>query len=954
MLQHTDERVKVTTEVLQGIRAVKSYSWEAPFASELMRLRSQELRAWQMSANALSLITAVLSAAPAVVAAITLCTYGALGNVLTPARVFTALALFDQLQTPLIFYPLVLQTLTEGKISLDRLEKYLESKEVEQYVNKGGDARSQTILPTASSKLSVLEEPPRVAHKRSYRIDPEIVVRISRGDFSWLTTHGAIAEDRAEGNVGRLYSADMAVRRGELVAVIGPVGSGKSTLLAALLGELVRNDGEVVVNGRVAYVPQAAWIPNDSLRDVILFGRPYDEKRYQDVLRVCGLEKDLLQLDNGDATEIGERGTNLSGGQKQRVSIARAAYDDADVYILDDPLSALDSEVGSAVFKDCIKTFLEGRTRLLVTHQLSVLPQVDRIILMGKTPSGCRIIDQGTFSELVSRGHDICAIARECAEEQAQTQDVAEAADAFIAADEELPAEDKIADDFEDVDYNLDESILDYKQPEVVLASVSSNSEEQHVSSDAPGSKLMTAEERAAGGVRWSVYKAYFRAAGPLAYKALGLIALVISCGGGVAQQYLVAAWSADPTYIKRSKGAYLWGMALLASSVGCAHYLRLLLNFLMGSLASEKLHNELAARILRAPLSYFETTPAGRILQRFSKDLDDIDTQLPAGLDHALSSFVLIAFHTVGICAITPSFAAVMLPTVIAYYFVTNYYRLTALQLKRLDSVSRSPVYSHFSEALGGMSVIRCFGKGQEYALANERKLDDNLAAYFALETSDRWLSVRLDTIGGVVVLASTVLALASRAVASSAGLSLTNALYMTGFLHWAVRNAVDSEALMNSVERVLYTARHTPQEKLTYVNIHDAARPIKLSPLPIHQTTSNASSTLLLRDSGWPWKGGVVINNVTLRYKEDSDPVLRGVRLDILPGESVGIVGRTGSGKSSLFRALLRLTELESGSITLDGVDIAEVELGLLRSSVSIIPQEPVLFSGSVRYCI
>lgn len=348
--------------------------------------------------------------------------------------------------------------------------------------------------------------------------------------------------------------------------------------------------------------------------------------------------------------------------------------------------------------------------------------------------------------------------------------------------------------------------------------------------------------------------------------------------------------------------------------------------------------------------------------MQRFTKDLDQIDQQLPGSFGQFMASSLNIVFSMIGISVVTPTFGIVMAPILGVYMLFTNYYRNVARELKRLDSLSRSPVFSHFGETLGGLPVIRSFLRQGMFRRSNEVKLEDNMSAYYALKVVDRWLSVRLELLGNVIVFFSALLAVLSGSRAGSAGLSLNNALGITSLFNWAVRNGAETESLMNSVERVLFISTETPQEQPHHVpNIpHSAYKFIapEWSSQVLASSMPNSSHTIKMPTSdhellrgGWPWQGGIVFDGAKMRYREDFQPVLRGVNIKVYPGERIGIVGRTGSGKSSLFRALLRLTELESGSITIDGVDIAAIGLDALRSGIAIIPQDPVLFSGSIR---
>lgn len=1008
-LKATDYRVKLTNEILQGIRAIKSYNWETPFRERLDRVRAEELQWIKSAANVRAVLIAALSAAPSFVAVFSLAVYASLGNTVDPAKVFTSLALFNQLRFPLTFFPMLLNSLAEGKISVDRLTRFFSIPDVQDYVMKS--------MPAGEEKMSIFVEKGSFAwsaaileSQSTLRTQNDTAADLSSSSTSesnflsdanaainsTLVTNDHIVEARSQ-----LNDINLRVRRGELVAIVGPTGSGKSTLLHALLGELVKCEGNVSVAGRVAYVPQSTWIPNESLQNVILFGRPMIRSKYRQALAVCGLRKDLELMAAGDATEIGERGINLSGGQKQRVSIARAVYEDADVYLFDDPLSALDNEVGFKVFRDCILHALRKKTRILVTHNLNVLPDVDRIVLMDHTNgrNGCRILDQGSLQDLLARGHDLTRFVK-AAESSSSSSDLKSGDDALLAAsDDNLTLESSSAVSASPSSALLDcapdclvESLLDdshsTSSSEIVHNLIEDNDNLVHASdskdvawadeqeSTSPLSasgQLITKEDRGEGAVSWPIYRSYFTEAKKPWLLALVTLSFVLANTSQLWQQWIVAAWTSDVGYVKYPLRVYLVGVALMASGVAGFTWLRSYLGIVLGAEASQAIHARMARQVLRAPLSYFESTPVGRLLQRFSKDLDQIDQQLPGSMGQLIASSLNIMSSMFAICLVTPSFAPFLAVIFSIYFAITIYYRPVARELKRLDSLSRSPIFSHFSETLGGLPVLRVFQRQQMFRRANEVKLDDNLSAYFALKIVDRWLSFRLETLGNLVVLSSIVLAVVSGSRAGATGLSLTNALGITGLMNWAVRNAAETESLMNSVERVYYTAQQTPQEAPRVIDQLSPATFATTIP-PLLSSTSleitddretlrsnndeqESTHSLLPRSdaelvtSGWPWQGGVVFEDAVLRYRPDFQPVLRGVTLQIAPGERVGIVGRTGSGKSSLLRGLQRLSELDSGRILVDGVDISHLGVDTVRSSMSIIPQDPVLFSGSIR---
>lgn len=972
VLKATDSRVKLTNEVLQGVRAVKSYNWERAFENILFNVRETELNNLKKGAKYRGLLVGLMSAAPALVASVTLAVYSALGNQLSPAKVFTALALFNQLRFPLIFYPMVINTLAEGKSSLARLTKFFNSEEVIDYVERV-ENEEQDALHAASGSDSV--------------------VAIRDGTFSWTCISSTSINDTdrdsscLSSSSKILRNINLDVKKGELVAVIGSVGSGKTMLLNALLGELYKDEGRVRVKGEVAYVPQQAWIPNETFRDVILFGKPYNEDRYNSVIKSCHMERDVELLEAGHDTEIGARGINISGGQKQRLSIARAVYDDADVYLFDDPLSALDSQIGNQVFQDCILHELSDKTRILVTNQRNVIPFVDRIVIMGASEDGqsLQVLDQGTLEELNKRGHDLSKKGMISADDtntisgKYSDDNIDDNIDVMPSNDIDKYTDDNIdvmpsdvmpSNDM-DKEANSHPSILD---PTATTTSTSITTNDNSITSiDVPKTSdddmkilktpksnilspttitkkgtLTVDEERAQGAVGWKVYGEYL---GQIKRPA-AMMAVLASFGAAnfmlVFQQWIVAAWTKDINYVKRPLALYLLGTSSMAIGVAVFQFIRTYLGTILGVDASRAIHKSLLRSILQAPLQFFEVTPIGRILQRFSKDLDAIDQQLPGSMGQVVGSSLQIAAAVIAVSIVTPTFGVVMLPVFILYFLITNRYRPVARELKRLDALSRSPIYTHFSETLSGLQVLRSFKRQKSFSLSNENKVDDNLSAFFALKAVDRWLSTRLEFLGNFVVLSAALLVVIATkhgSRSSYAGISLNNALSITSLLNWAVRNGADTETLMNSVERLLYYINNIDHEKDLNLNTKG----------PYFKNDINNYNNNNYNDSHGHSKhikgGDIIVNNVSMAYSQDSDPVLKNISFHIKASESVGIVGRTGSGKSSLFRVLLRLTNIDSGHILVNGKDISNQNLEILRNEIAIIPQDPVLFSGTIR---
>ncbi|EWM27372.1 multidrug resistance-associated protein 1 [Nannochloropsis gaditana] len=902
-LKSTDSRVKLTNEVLQGIRSIKSYAWETPFLKQVEAVRAQELSTIMSAAKLRGVLVAFLGATPSIVSMVTLWAYVALGNTLSASKVFTALALFNQLRFPLLYYPMVIAAFAEGRVALTRLQNFLDAPQVE-------GQRLAEPFPASMTKSLLTHE--KVA-------------------TTLAGAHSGAERGQGEGVGIHLHDASFSY---------------------------------AVQANRPAPGAQTAWVPNEAFRDCVLFGSPYDAVKYQRTLDACCLGPDVARLEASDQTEIGERGVTLSGGQKQRLALARAVYADADIYLLDDPFSALDAQVGRQVFENCLrdpKGPLAGKAVVLVTNQLQFLPYVDKIVVMGPMEGGngdVGIIDQGRYWDLIARGHDLESMLASSAtaaaaaspspshDETERQGEHGHHADIGVAAAAAGGAS-GVVDEQHASYHQLHASDEEGMEGEPLLAMEEQGVGEEVREEGQERGKLMKEEERITGAVKAKVYKAYLGAVRSPLLILLAVISFVVANGTQFIQQAIIAAWTSDPLHIKRPARVYLLGVSSMAAMVAAFNYLRTYLSVLAGVRASDYLHHRALQKVLGAPMRYFDTTPLGSLVQRFSSDLDQVDQQLPG----TLGMFITCVFQLVGtlgaILAATPQFSVALFPISWIYLSVMNYFRAVTRELKRLDSLSRSPIYSHFSETL----------------------VDDNVRAYISLKAADRWLSVRLELLGAGVVGIGAVLSVHGTAMghlgAGLAGLALTNALGVTGLLNWAVRCLAETEAIMNSVERVQQLVESVPAEAPAHLNALSHAH--DLSALDaLHRNISSGGTTGAgmvtrpVRDlqddaslvaSGWPWKGGIYFRRAVMRYREDTSPILQGFTAAIRPKEKIGIVGRTGAGKSSLFVGLLRLVELEGGSIEIDGVDISKVGLATLRSAVSVIPQDPVLFSGSIR---
>eukprot|EP00538_Stauroneis_constricta_P012382 CAMPEP_0119570218 /NCGR_PEP_ID=MMETSP1352-20130426/43504_1 /TAXON_ID=265584 /ORGANISM="Stauroneis constricta, Strain CCMP1120" /LENGTH=1567 /DNA_ID=CAMNT_0007619885 /DNA_START=651 /DNA_END=5354 /DNA_ORIENTATION=- len=1052
--KHTDTRVKSANEALQGIQSVKMYTWEQSVQDEINKSRNQELGVLRGVAYLRGFSRAYMSAIPGLVAvAAFVCLALASDQAIKASTLFAALTAFDQLRFPLLFYPMSLATLAQAKVSATRLQAYLSLREITSMgngpssaspskgaskTNHDGHSTDEDDHATAPNKQMIT--PITGTHARQSAVSTsEAEIVISDANIYWgdpntpitdksdkgetephsshldMTDRSAASKDDGDTksvassqdleSLGTALSSvpvkypkailsniSIHVQPGQLCAVVGRVASGKSTLVSAILNETILQSGSIKLAGSVAYAAQTPWILNATLRDNILFGQPYNEERYQRVLSAAQLTHDLELLDGGDMVEIGEKGINLSGGQKQRVSIARAAYSNAQIVILDDPLSALDPEVGRQVFEDCIVDLMQGKTRLLVTNQLQFLPQCDHIVALKRG----KIVEQGTYDDLQAEEEgEVHRLLKDITKKQQQKEKAKKKAEEAKAA--KLLNDTAMFKTMELANVKATKSIKPdgSAAPEAKIATSAISHSAQPTKTGAATDKpkatptaaggLVTVEERNMGAVSLSVYLKYLAAGGGTLKFMIVLLGFIIGAANTLVTGAWISIWTSDADYEDRSQGFYLSVYAALAVALGITTFIRSVLLVRFGISASSSLHHNLIHSILRAPQSFFDTTPIGRILSRFSKDMYSIDIELSDFMDFVIFCWLQVLVSLGTILFVTPYFGIFVLPLGFMYVKFMNYFRNVSRETKRLESISRSPVYAQFSETLGGLTTIRAYDQPARFVSEFEQKVDQNTRATYCNRSADRWLAVRLESIGAMIaglaaVLASNVaLTTDDTNYASLAGLSLTFAVSITGLLNFGVRSFASLEAAMNSCERILYYSEQIPQEApFTSQELSQAYKNHKRDLTKKSSATSDESddskSTMPASilavdakggatetmDASWPQSGGITLKNLKMRYRSDTPLVLKGLDVTIQGGERVGVVGRTGSGKSSLLLCLLRLVEPDlterdaadyASPISIDGVDTLRIGLKELRSKLGIIPQNPVLFSGTIR---
>ncbi|KAG1781882.1 ABC protein [Suillus placidus] len=902
-MKWTDQRTKVLLEVLGAIRVVKYFSYEIPFLQKIFELRKKELRGvrWILHANSANL--ALASSVPVLAATLAFVTYTLTAHNFNVAVIFSSLSLFQLLRQPMLFMPRALSAIPDASSAIQRLTHVFHAELI------SGD----TFVIDKDQEPALLVKDATFEWESFAKDSDDTLSSKTGAPGDGIPPKGkdrSVEEDMAEGKPApgkeaplfKVKNVTMTIQRGQFVAVVGPVGSGKSSLLQGLIGEMRKVSGHVTFGGRIGYCPQTAWIQNATLRGNITFGQRFEEDRYWRVVEIACLLPDLQLLPDGDLTEIGEKGINLSGGQKQRVSLARALYFDPEVAILDDPLSAVDAHVGKSLFQGAIVGALRNRgiTVILVTHAIHFLSQVDYIYTLNNGV----ITENGTYEELISRGGDFARLDLEFGGHVSEENDEGQ-------AEEVTP------------------------QTGITIEDVKLKSEQ--VREEATGSgklegRLIVKERRSTGSVPWGVYWTYL-VAGRASMTGPLLLFFVLGMQGSlILNSYMLVWWESNTFERPNSFYQTLYGCLGVAQAIFT--FLLCAGMDIMSSCVSQNLHHMSVRNVFHAPMSFFDTTPMGRILSIFGKDIDSVDNQLPQSMRLLVYTLSSLMGSIAIVSVLEPYFVIVVCFIALGYSYFAAFYRAGAREVKRLDSMLRSLLYSHFSETLTGLPTIRSYGEMKRFIAANRYYVDLEDRALYLVITNQRqvtlWLAIRLDFMGGILVFLVALLAVldVSGINAAQLGLVLTYTSRSPDVANEVTKQTADVENYMNAVERLVqYVASDMiPQE----------------APHEIEERKPPPQ---------WPEHGAVEFNDVKMAYRPGLPNVLRGISVKVRGGEKIGVVGRTGAGKSSLMLALFRIVELSGGSITIDGVDISTIGLKDLRTKISIIPQDPLLFSGTMR---
>lgn len=923
----TDQRVQLMTEILRCIRFIKMCAWENCFTKKLLRIRKKERVFLQRIAYCQSLSISMAPTIPVIATIVTFLAHISAGNSLTAAQAFPLVTLLStQMRNSFNILQIGTQNIYQGMVSFKRIKRILLLEDVVAYITRP--------------------------------IDKTQAVCITQGTFSWdciaLQTHSsdtgkntssplgakqkqlpATDQEKEKLNpyknseqqiVNALTDINFHAVKGQLIGICGHVGSGKTALLLASLGQLHLTSGRVTRDGHCAYVSQEPWVLNATLRDNILFGESFDSKRYYEAVNCCSLSQDINMLPGNDQTEIGERGVNLSGGQKQRVALARAVYANRDIYLLDDPLSAVDVRVSARIFNECILQTLKHKTVILVTHQIQYLKHCNQVYMMKDGHICCR----GTHDELMEREKDYVTLVNT---HSSKTGDQAQ----YVNVKELLLAG--------SVEHSNAEHV-ELDSPNRPLSSSSQDSvEDIEKQLSREGEQLTTPELVQKGRIRFHTYQSYIFAAGGYFIALIVCLTFLLNVGSTAFSSWWLAMWikagGGNSTVFVNNQtmpshnindnpdfSVYQMVYALMIAVILGTSLLRGLAFTKVTLKASSCLHTRLFNKIMHCPMQFFDTTPTGRIQNLFSRDMDEVDVWLPITVENILQNLWIVLFAVLFVCLVFPWFIIPLLILAVFFYIISTVFRVAVRDLKRLESVSRSPIFSWVGATVQGLRTIHAFEKENDFLIRFTKMFDENTTCLYLGSIAMRWLAVRIDTLAvtSMCITAFLTVILHGQVPPALAGLALAYAAHISGVFHYTVRLMSDTEVRFISVERL----------NLYHESLECEGKHRVLSKPP----------------SDWPSKGGIRFKNVSLRYRKGLPEVLKGVSFSIQPGETLGVVGRTGSGKSSLIVALLRLVELSSGSIKIDGTDIADISLEQLRTRLSVIPQDPVLFDGTVRF--
>ncbi|EGV65694.1 P-loop containing nucleoside triphosphate hydrolase protein [Yamadazyma tenuis ATCC 10573] len=910
VVDYTDERIGLMREILTNLKVIKFYAWEMAYKLRITSVREQEMKYLFTIKVLRNFITAYAVTLPVVSSMLSFVTLWAAEAMKDAGRVFSSLSLFSILAQAIMLLPIALATGADAMIGFRRLREFLSADEY------NSDLEDQ--LNALNTRFIIGDD---YLGEKVPDADKGVALEVTNGEFVWETfnedlenedlwelekiisesarhsmdlgdlnqpTSSDLSLNSADAVFNGLTNVNLRIKRNEFIVITGVIGSGKSSLLSALAGFMKLKSGDLKIYDKSVLCSQP-WIQNSTVRNNITFGSPFDPVKYNKVLYACALEDDLKLLPARDMTEIGERGITLSGGQKARINLARAVYAEPDTILLDDVLSAVDSRVGKHIVNNLFNGLLKDKTRVLATHQLSFIDNADRVVFL----NGDGTIDVGTIDELSARNASFRKLF-EFNLVMADKKDV----DEVISEDDS----NRSAMQYNDID--------DFAMNEL--------------------GRVVEAEEKGANSISWDVYKKYIDLGSGIFGWAAAPIFIFLMCLATFCQVFTntwLSYWM-ERKFPGKSDHFYVGFYVAFAFLTVIFTAIEFTMLAYMNSKSAEILNVRAVEKVLHAPMSFMDTNPLGRILNRFTKDTDSLDNEIGEQLRLFLFPLATIIGIIILCISYLPYFAVAVPFLAISFIFISNFYQASSREIKRLEAVQRSLVYNNFNETLTGMSTIKTYKAEDVFIKRNDEFINKMNEAYFLSIATQRWLSVHLDIVAAIFALIICMLCITDQfnISASSTGLLLNYVIQIVGLLSLTVRSMTQVESEMNSVERLYEYAFKLDQEA--------AYKQTEFQP-----------------PAEWPQTGYIQFEDVNLKYRPNLPLVLKDLNFSIYPGEKVGICGRTGAGKSSITTALYRLCELASGRILIDGLDISNMGLFDLRSRLSIIPQDPVLFQGSIR---
>ena len=979
-LKKSDKRMGITTETFNNLKVIKLYGWDNFFLKKIQFARNEEIDALNERYYITTISQTLLWLAPIAMSVSSIGVYQYIKSTFKVEDMFTCLAIFTSIQNPMRSLPTTFDIIMETITSMKRIEYFLKLPEIQNdkiikddydtinkgiaiqiidgtfkwgkaqsyqsYLNQNKDILSKikiekekfnkenndlninksnhlttnyiplTKIPsnyhslssknTNDSKLYLEiennfdEDPIKYKDTKTGESYPKLspktnkiqrkLLFFNKDDKNIELNTSDISLNKIINDEFYLSNINLTVKKGEFICIIGEVGSGKSSLIQAILNNMIikqNNNTKIIINGNISYVGQEAWIQNNTIQNNILFYRPYDPTKYQTILDLCELKQDLESFPGGDLTEIGEKGVNLSGGQKARISLARAMYCDNDIYILDDPISALDAHVGKNIMNNCIVGYLKGKTIILATHALQYAAFADKIYYM----KNGEINWEGNYNELIKQNFYSL---------------FAEKINSKLNKDKEN--ESKTEND-EDNMTNLKIDQKDLNKGKI-----------ERITKD---------EKKEVGKINKQVFFSYFSYIGG-SYFCMALITILISWQGlKIISDLWLGYWSEHQG--ERANIFFFTIYSITALGGSLFNYLRTRV-ITSGSInCSTRLHNQMVVSLIRAPINLFhDTVPKGQIFNRLSKDLPTVDTYTMYWF-MTLTAFGSSFLGAVIVCSLYEKECLLFLPVFIAIcWFLYRFYINCSRELNRIEGVLNSPILNLVNETIPGTATIRAYNLQKKYLELFQEKVDEHYKLEYYINGTGQWYLLILNMLSILFLTYMVIMTLMhkNKFTPKIIGIILTYSLVLQEDMIEFLSSFSNFENTMTKLERCL-----------SYTKL-------------ISERPNSLTSDLSLLN--WPSKGEIVFENYNVKYRKDTELVLKNINFHLKPGEHLGIVGRTGSGKSTISLCLFRILEAFSGHIYIDGIDISKVGLNKLRESITIIPQDSTLMDGTLRYNI